>query len=208
MAEQEIYEHFINWLKQSWWGLPEADELMPLAMATCTPEEASLLTGMPFSTRSLEELAEMKQMDPAELGRWLDALANKGLVYRSVRGETVRYRLNDSFFVYYRSLFWPGRADARSKATAPLVNQYYYHGFFDQYDLTHLKGLRVLPIQEVIVDTRQILPYEEVVKVLDSLDYFTVSTCPAGTGRTLTLTPPIVSIPLRLVSISVRSATT
>ena len=178
MSEQEIYQRFIDWLKQAWWDLPEADELMPLIMATYTPEEASLLTGMPFSGRDLEELAEMKQMDPDDLNRRLDVLAKKGLVFRTVRGENIRYSLNDSFLVYYRSTFWPGRSDERSKAMAPLVNQYFYHGFFDQYDLTHLKGLRVLPIQEAIQDTRQILPYEEVVKVLDSVNYFTVSTCP------------------------------
>jgi hypothetical protein len=141
VPEQEIYERLIDWLKQSWWDLPEAAELMPLMMATYTPEEASLLTGMPFSGRNLQELAEMKQVNPAELRVWLDALAQKGLVFRTVRGDTVRYSLNDSFFVYLRSAFWPGRTDEMSKAIAPLVNQYYYHGFFDQYDYTHLKGL-------------------------------------------------------------------
>jgi len=178
MSEQEVYARFIDWLKQSWWDLPEADELMPLVMASCTPEEASLLTGIPFSAANLEELAEMKQMDPVDLNRRLDALAKKGLVYRTVKGESIRYKVNDSFFIYYRSAFWAGRSDERTKAMAPLVNQYYYHGFFDQYGLTHLKGLRVLPVQEAIEETRQILPYEEVVKVLDSVEYFTVSTCP------------------------------
>ena len=178
MSEQEIYQRFMDWLKQTWYGLPEADELVPLIMATCTLEEAALLTGMPFSGRNLEELAEMKQMDPAELRQRLDELAEKGLVFRTIRGDTVRYSLNDSLFVNYRSSFWAGRTDERSKAMAPLVNQYYYHGGWDQYNDTHLKGLRALPIGETIEDTRQILPYEEVVKVLDQHDYFTVSICP------------------------------
>jgi len=178
MSEQEVYQRFIDRLRQTWWGVPDADELMPLVMATYTPEEASLLTGMPPSASNLEELAEMKQMTPADLGRRLDALAKKGPVFRTVKGKAVHYRLNDSFFVYYRSTFWHGRTDERTKAIAPLVNQYYYHGFFDQSNYTRRKGLRVMPIQEVIKDTRQILPYEEVIKVLDSQDYFTVSICP------------------------------
>lgn len=178
MSEQEVYERLTDWLKQTWWGLPETDELMPIIRATYTPEEASLLTGMPFSGSNLEELAEMKQMDPAGLRVQLDVLAKKGLVFRTVRDDTVRYSLNDSYFVFYRSSFWAGSTDERSKSIAPLVNKYFYNGGYDQYDLTHLKGLRVLPIQETIEDTRQILPYEEVAKVLDSLDYFAVSTCP------------------------------
>jgi ferredoxin len=177
-SEQEIYRYFIDWMKQTWWGLPEADELMPLMMATYAPEEAALLTGMPFSGRYLEELAEMKQMEPVELGRRLDALARKGLVFRTVSGDRVRYSLNDSMFIYMRSAFWGGHTDEWTKTIAPLVNQYYYHGFFDQADSARLKIMRVLPIEETIEDTRQILPYEEVINVLDSQDYFTVSTCP------------------------------
>jgi len=178
VSEQEVYERLTDWLKQSWWGLPETDELMPIIRATYTPEEASLLTGIPFSGSNLEELAEMKQMDPARLRMQLDVLAKKGLVFRTVRDNTVRYNLSDPYFVIFRSSFWAGSTDERSKSIASLVNKYYYNGGYDQYDLTHLKGLRVLPIQETIEDTRQILPYEEVAKVLDSLDYFAVSTCP------------------------------
>ncbi|MCK4221295.1 MAG: hypothetical protein KAX25_00385 [Dehalococcoidia bacterium] len=185
MSEREIYQRLIDWLKQAWWDLPEADELMPLVMASCTPEEASLLTGIPLSAANVEELAEMKQMDPAELRQKLDALAKKGTVFRTVRGETVRYSLNDSLFVDYRTAGWHGRTDERTKAMSPLINQYYYHGGFDQYANTHLKGLRVLPVQETIEDTRQILPYEEVVKVLDQHDYFTVSTCPCRHRKNL-----------------------
>jgi len=90
MSDQEIYQRFIDWLKQSWWGLPEADELRPLIIATYTPEEASLLTGIPFSGRDLQELAELKQMDPIELNHWLEELARKELVFRIVSGDTFR----------------------------------------------------------------------------------------------------------------------
>jgi len=185
MTDQKIYERFMDWLKQTWWGLPEADELVPLVMATYTPEEASLLTGMPFSGKNLEELAEMKQMDATELRKQMDELARKGLVFRSVKGDRVRYSLNDSFFVNYRTAGWHGRTDERTKAMSPLINQYYYHGGFDQYNDTHFKPLRALPIGETIEDTRQILPYEDVVKVLDQHDYFTVSTCPCRHRKNL-----------------------
>jgi len=152
--------------------------------ARYTPEEASLLTGMPFSGKNLEELAKMKQMDPNDLGRQLDALTKKGLIFRSTRGDTVRYRLNDGFFIL-RTAGWHGRTDDVTKTMSPLINQYYYHGMFDQYDYTHVKGLRALPIEETIEDGRQILPYEEIAKVLDSIDYFTVSICPCKHRKNL-----------------------
>lgn len=194
MSEQEVYRRFIDCLNQGWWRLPESEELMPLMMARYTPEEASLLTGMPFSGRNLEELAEMKQMDPVELKQRLDAMAKKGLVFRTVRGDTFRYRLNDAFFVF-RTFGWLGHNDETSKTIARLMNEYFYHGFFDQYNDTKIKGLRALPIEEVIEDTRQILPYEEVAKVLDSQDYFAVSTCPCKHRKNLDPNTPNCKYP-------------
>lgn len=177
MSEQEVYLRFIDWLRGYWLDVPDADELMPLIQATYTPDEAALLTGMPFKGRNLEELAELKGIDRVELRQKLDELAWKGLVFRTVKGDTIRYSLNDSLFTYLRTVFWPGRDDEASKNMAPLVNQYYYHGFWDQFSLTHFKTLRALPLEGTIEDTRQVLPYEEVAKVLDSKEYFAVSTC-------------------------------
>ena len=30
MSEEEIYRLFIEWMKKSWYGLPEAEEMIPL----------------------------------------------------------------------------------------------------------------------------------------------------------------------------------
>ena len=58
MSDQDtVYRGLIDWLKKTWYGLPETDELLPLMKTAYTPEEASLLTGIPFSGRNLEELA-------------------------------------------------------------------------------------------------------------------------------------------------------
>jgi len=178
VSGKEIYQNFIDWLKQGGITvLPETDELLPMIKATYTLEEVSLLNGMPFSGKNLEELAEIKQMDPAVLGERMDEMARKGFVFRSVKGDTVRYSLNEAFFVDYRSTWWGGSTDERTKAIAPVVNQYYYHRGWDQWKDTHIKYLRAVPVQGTIKDTREVRPYEDVVKVLDQHDYFSVSTC-------------------------------
>jgi len=52
VTEEEIYQRFMDWLRQTWWGLPESDYLVPLIKSHYTPGEASLLTGMPFSGKT------------------------------------------------------------------------------------------------------------------------------------------------------------
>jgi formate hydrogenlyase subunit 6/NADH:ubiquinone oxidoreductase subunit I len=181
MNEQEGYDRLAEWYGTR--DLPQTEHVDPILKAIFTPEEASLVTGMPFSGRYLDELAALKQMDPAELRSKLDALAKKGAVFRTLREDTVRYSLNDGLFTMNRGTFWPGRHDERSKTVAPLANQYYYHGWGDQTKDTRVKGLRVLPIETTIEDTRQILPYEEVVKVLESHEYFAVAHCPCRSRK-------------------------
>jgi len=185
MSELEIYQKFIAWLGKTWWELPDSTHLMPLIQARYTVEEAEFLTGFPFSGRNLEELAELKAVKPAELGPYLDQLAQKGILFRRQSDDTVRYRLNDSYFVFFRSAFWPGSEDESSRKMASHVNKDYLDGFYDQYATAHAKGLRALPINKTIEDSRQILPYEDVVKVLDNFEYFTVSACPCRHRKNL-----------------------
>ena len=190
MSDREVYEKFIEWLRASYAGLPESEELLPMIRARYMPEEAELLINVPFAgpfpKPTLEKLAEQKNIDAGELGKKLDEAAKKGIVFRTVDGDTVRYALNDAFFVFMRSSFWPGRDDESSKAIAPLMNRYFHGGFFDElFAHAHIRGLRAIPIEETIDDTRQILPYEDVVKVLDSLDYFCVATCPCRHRKNL-----------------------
>ena len=135
MSDQEVYRRFIKWLDKAWWGLPESDHLMPTIKAFYTPEEASLLTGIPFSSRSLEELAVKKRMEPTELAPKLDALARRGVVWRSVKQGIVRYKLMDTMFTFLRGPFWAEKPHEATQALAQPLNKYFYDGFMEQNGL-------------------------------------------------------------------------
>jgi len=184
-SEKEIYQELIDWLRKAWWGLPDSEHLMPTVRAFYNPEEAALLTGIPFSGQSLEELAEMKGMVPEELAPKLDALARKAAVWRSEKGDSVRYSLNDSFFVFMRGPFWAEKPDEATRDMARPLNKYFYDGFMDQFREAHTKGLRTIPIEKTLEDPRRILPYEDVVKFVDSQEYCTVSACPCRQRKRL-----------------------
>jgi formate hydrogenlyase subunit 6/NADH:ubiquinone oxidoreductase subunit I len=178
MSTERIYKEFIDWFGRTWWKLPEFDDLMPMIKSNYTPEDAEFLIGMPFSGKTIEELADMKNMDPDELSTRMKELAKKGMVFESIRGDSARYRLNDSFFSLLRANLWHGKKDERARTSSPLINKYFLDGWFDQYADAHYKGLRTIPIDKTIEDTRQVLPFEDVIKVVEDRDYYTVSTCP------------------------------
>ena len=182
---EQAYRDLIEWLKKTWWDLPESEELVPIIRSRCTPDEALLLTGLPFASKSLEELAHLKQLPSAELERRLDRLCRKGLVFRSKRGASVRYRLNDAYFSLLRAPFWAGRQDDPGSEFASAMNRYFLSGLNDQYADVPEKGLRALPINKTIEDPRQILPYEDAARFLAAQEDICVATCPCRHRKNL-----------------------
>jgi len=180
MENKSVYDNFIAWMKRSWIGLSDSDDLLPAVKARYSEDEAVLLTGMPFSPKDVRELAAQKGMIPTELSRALDALAQKGLVFRMKKGEKLFYGLNDGFLVFLRSSFWPGGTDEESRRVAPMVNAYFHTGLFDPYEGVRTRGLRAIPIETSIdIDVgKTILPYEDVAKVLEEQTEFCVAVCP------------------------------
>jgi len=185
VSHENVYEEFVAWLNKAWWGVPDSEHLMPTVKAFYSPEEARLLTGVPFKNTDLEALAEMKGMDPGDLGRRLDELALRGAVWRSEKRGRVRYKLNDSFFTFLRGPFWSTDPDEGTRATAGPLNRYFKDGFMDQFAEAHTKGLRAIPVHKTVEDPRRILPYEDVVHYVESQDYCTVSNCPCRQRKSL-----------------------
>jgi Na+-translocating ferredoxin:NAD+ oxidoreductase subunit B len=182
--DRAIYDTFISWLKKSWYGVPDSDVLLEYVAARYTPEEAALLTGMPFAPATLAELSELTKTSADVLRPKLDAMASKGLVYKNVRDGISRYYLNDIFFIY-RSFGWPGRRDEYDRIAGPLQHKYITDGLMSPWQNVKEKGLRVLPVEATIEDSRGVLPYEEVRKILDKVEYFTVSHCPCRHANNL-----------------------
>jgi NAD-dependent dihydropyrimidine dehydrogenase PreA subunit len=179
-----VYTAFIDWLKQSWYGVPTTDSLLPYLAARYTPDEAAVLTGMPFSPKTLAELAELTKTEAGALHKILGGLAARGLVYRQARDGIERYYLNDIFFGY-RSFGWPGNKGEYDHEAGPLLHKYLQGGLMSPFAAVKEKGLRVIPIETTIEDTRGVLPYEELVKILDKVEYFSVSHCPCRHANNL-----------------------
>jgi len=179
-----IYKSFIAWLKKSYYGAPDSDVLLPYVAARYTPEEAAFLTGMPFAPKTLDELSDLTKTSTDVVRAKLDALASRGLVYKQVKDGSPRYHLNDIFFIY-RSFGWPGLRDEYDKTVGPLQHKYITGGLMSPWQNVKEKGLRVLPVEATIEDSRGVLPYEEVRKILDNVEYFTVSHCPCRHANNL-----------------------
>lgn len=185
MADNDVYEKFVQWLKKSWFGVPDSKHMMDAVKATYSPEDAAFLIGMPYKLTSLKELSSQRQMEESELEPLLNRLAVKGLIWKSVGEKGTYYSMNDLFFVIMRSSFWGGKEDDLTKNIAVKTNQYYYDGLFSDLNEMSVGGLRTVPIETTVEDTRAIKSYEDVVTLVDEFDYHTVSVCPCRQRKKL-----------------------
>jgi formate hydrogenlyase subunit 6/NADH:ubiquinone oxidoreductase subunit I/DNA-binding Lrp family transcriptional regulator len=173
---KNLIDHFRNWIIR----LPESEQLMPLLKLRFKPEEAEFLAQIPFLGHTSEQLSKKLKITPKKLTKKLEKLSKKGIIYRSKRGSEVRYSLRDSLFVLFRSIGWRGKKDRLNREISPYLNQYYIETYAEEFVGHDTQGLRAIPINKTIYDTRQIMPYEDIIKVIDNFEYYSVSACPCS----------------------------
>lgn len=178
MTEEDIYQKFIDYVNNPIVGLVESEFKMPMITSFITPEEAEFLTGFPMDNATLEDIAELKQMDLAELRPKVKALCKKGLIYESIQGDSVQYRLWSYGEMFFRVTYWSGKTEEPTKSMAPYANRYYMDGWVEQTRPFPHPALRAVPINETVASGKEFLPFEDVTKILDNYEYFTVSHCP------------------------------
>ncbi len=180
MSDRQIYQKFINYMSNPAMEFTKSDYLMPMIESHISPEEAEFLTGFPFLETSLDEIAAMKKMDPDEVLSKIKPLLNKVFIYEAINGETVKYKLWSIFDMFLR-YFHIDREGESAKTMANYRNKYFMDGWHSQ--LKHFKHqeLRAIPINETIDSGTEILPYEDIIKVVDDYEYYSVSECACRT---------------------------
>ncbi|MHA2394133.1 MAG: 4Fe-4S binding protein [Promethearchaeota archaeon] len=176
IAYKDLIGHLRNWIIR----LPESKNLLPLLKLRIKPEEAKLLSKIPFIGFTAEQLSAKIGIPINKLTKQLEKFSKKGIVFRSKRGSEIRYSLRDSLFIFYRSLGWRGKNDKINRKISPLLNQYYIETYAEEFIGHETQGLRAIPINETIQDTRQVMPYEDIIKVIDNFNYYSVSSCPCS----------------------------
>lgn len=186
MTDQEAYEKFIEYVEMPGYiPLKDIEVAKQMVTSYLTPEDAGFLTGFPKTDTSLEDIAAAKNMDPALLKAKVKALCARGLVYETISEHSVTYRMDGAYSMFFRMPFFRKEHDEPLKELAHYANAYKMDIWFDLTKKVRHKGLRSLPINETLEDTKQVLPFEDVLEVVDAFDYCTVSPCPCRTKHNM-----------------------
>jgi len=178
---KDLIEHYRNWL----FGLPESEYLQPMLEARFTAEEAQFLAQIPFIAHTVEKLSKKLNISPKELTEKLDYFAKNGIIFKVKRSDGIAYSLCDSDFVFLRSSGWRKEPDDWSHKMANPQIKYWITDYSKEFLGHETQGLRAVPINKTIEDPRKVMPYEDIIKLIDDFEYYSVSVCPCASKYNL-----------------------
>ena len=180
MSEIESYQKLINRMKNWFIPLPDSDHLLPILKLLCSAEEAEFLSEIPLVFYSSKMLSRKLGIPLDELSKKFDSFAERGLVYRYEIGKKVQYRLADSMLAIFRTPWWKDVDGDRKVKLASLANKYYIDTYASEF-LVRSRSLRSVPINQTIRIDHKIIPYEDIIKLMDTFEYFSLSNCACRT---------------------------
>lgn len=159
------------------------EEFYVLAEELFTPEQAEIACNMPVEPVSAEGLAaRMKASDIARLGKQLDEMADRGLVRVKEQAGRRLYELMPLVPGIVELQFMHGRMDERTKRLAQLFRSYgkavkNVPPPAPAATATEKPKARTIVINQEIHSKTTVLPYDEVMKLIDKTEYIAAGTC-------------------------------
>jgi len=184
---EEVYNKLADALNARSMTYPSipCDEFYAFARELFTPEQAEIASIMPLDPVTAEDLAaNIKGADATQLRKQLEEMADKGLVRIKESNGKRLYEFMPLVPGIIELQFIHGQVDERTKRLAQLLRSY----------ARALKNLmmtsppptpasidtaatRKVSVEEEIHELPAILPYDEVMKLIDKTEYIAAGTC-------------------------------
>jgi len=183
---REVYDKLAEALNARSTAYPSVpcDEFYILAEALFTLEQAEIASNIPINPVSAEELAaKMKTTDVARLSKQLDEMTDRGLVRVKEKAGKRVYELMPLVPGIIELQFMHGQDDERTKRLAQLFKSYAKAA--KNITLTTAPPpaaatptqARKISINKEIHGRSTVLPYDEVIKLIDKTEFIAAGTC-------------------------------
>ena len=169
-----IYENLRSLLDCHPFGCPYSPEIIQILKILFTEDEAKVALGLGFVPFTAEEIAQRAELDLQDVKQRLESLAGKGLVFAREKDGVWKYVLYDAMRLFEN----PFRKGIRDETIKKLIP------FWKKYIPTMGKSFnsptsifRILPIQEKIQHSSEILPYDKIHDLIDRAKAVGITRC-------------------------------
>jgi Na+-translocating ferredoxin:NAD+ oxidoreductase subunit B len=168
-----VYDDLREQLDQYAGGFPSTASgvEMKILEKLFSPEEAEMYLCLSMMLETPGAVAERLGREPNEMAALLERMADKGLVFRSKKGDTLKYGAVP---------FVPGSYDFQVKdmdrELAELVERYFAEGLSKQAIAPH-PPLRPIPVDKSIKYAWPVAPYDDVKAIISRKEKISVARC-------------------------------
>lgn len=158
-------------------GAPRSPAFEKIVRILFTPEEAELLTHMNFSPKPVEAIAAAAGLPVVEADRRLGAMADRVLVFSREKDGKRSYGLLPTVPGLFEFPFMRGVMTPELEELGKLWDDYHRDGLGASFAGNPTPVARVVPVETSIPSTHRVHPYEEVKKLIDSVDFISLGQC-------------------------------
>jgi len=173
----DVYEKLREVLDAHPTGAPHSPVFDKILRILFKPEEAELLTHMNFAPKPVEAIAAAAGMSTEEADGMLDALADRTLVFSREKGGKRLYGLLPTIPGLFEYPFMRGKITPQLEELGKLWDDYHRDGLGASFAGNPTPMVRVVPVEKSVDASLRIHPYEEVRKLIDSVDFIGLGPC-------------------------------
>ncbi len=169
----ELFERLRQRLDDLGPGFPVSESRveMKILKKLFTEEEAELFLNLPPLLEDPNDTARRLGRDPVQTADLMEKMAKKGLLFRTRKGELVRY----AAIPYVVGIF-EFQVNRMDKEFARDMEEYMQESFDRTIESYKTPILRTIPIQKDLVAEWPVAPYEDVLAIIDQQE--TIALCP------------------------------
>jgi electron transport complex protein RnfB len=175
-----IYEELARHLDKAVAGAPMSPALIGILEILYPGEEAEV--ALKLAIYEKKTLADVEAAMPEKAGRLeelLDSMAHRGTVFTEEKpGEQRKYRLLPSVVGFAEVPFLDGEDTPEKRELAWLWRDYILKEAYGEEMARGIPLIRVVPIEESLEDTSQVLPFDAIASKLDEASFMAVGHCP------------------------------
>ncbi|MGE5380146.1 MAG: 4Fe-4S binding protein [Methylocystaceae bacterium] len=164
-------------------GAPPSVNLTKILQILFTPDEAALACCLTFMPQPLSQLAGKSRVDSDDLQTRLDKMAARGIIISKAReGKETTYALLPTIPGLFEFPFMLPHPPFDVKELGRLWHDYHTEALGMAYGSSATPHTRVVPVQASIPMTSEILPYEDVSRLIDDAGFIALAPCACRTS--------------------------
>ncbi len=174
----DIYRRLQERLDTHAAGAPAAESFDKILRILFTPEEAEIALNLTFVLQPISKLSQKTGIEPEKLTAILEGMADRGVVFAKLKpGAENRYSLLPTIPGLFEFPFMRPERNPNIKELGMLWEQYHHDGMGNAHAGAPTPQMRVIPIQETISMTSEVLPFEIVSDMISRAEVISLTNC-------------------------------